>query len=96
MTYISSEEKCKRITKYILMALITICCLRYIPSRLLSNEELIIIAFTSSISFAILDMISPSITINHKVITQKSNEAKPYDNEMNSIVDSPTVSIDLN
>lgn len=64
MTYISNSEKCKRITKYILMGLVTTCSLRYIPNTLLSTRELIMISFISSISFAILDMTSPSMVID--------------------------------
>ena len=64
MTYISNSEKCKRITKYILMGLVTTCSLRYIPNTLLTTRELIMISFISSISFAILDMTSPSMVID--------------------------------
>lgn len=64
MSNISGKEKCKRLTKYIVMSLITVCCIRYIPNKLLSNQELIMIAFSVSISFALLDMISPSIVVN--------------------------------
>ncbi len=68
MLKITNKEKCKRIIKYILMGLIMLVSLRYIPNQLLDNSELITISFISSISFAILDMISPSILISQKTI----------------------------
>ncbi len=68
MLKITNKEKCKRIIKYILMGLIMLVSLRYIPNQLLDNSELLTISFISSISFAILDMISPSILISQKTI----------------------------
>ena len=68
MLKITNKEKCKRITKYILMGLTMLVSLRYIPNQLLDNSELLTISFISSISFAILDMISPSILISQKTI----------------------------
>tara|TARA_B100002019_G_C21157547_1_gene541529 strand:+ start:418 stop:630 length:213 start_codon:yes stop_codon:yes gene_type:complete len=68
MLKITNKEKCKRIIKYILMGLTMLVSLRYIPNQLLDNSELLTISFISSISFAILDMISPSILISQKTI----------------------------
>ena len=68
MLKITNKEKCKRIIKYILTGLIMLVSLRYIPNQLLDNSELLTISFISSISFAILDMISPSILISQKTI----------------------------
>ena len=62
---------CKRIIKYILMCLIMLVSLRYIPNQLLNNSELLTLAFISAISFALLDMISPSILISQKTINEK-------------------------
>ena len=42
--------------------------LRYIPYQLLNNSELLSLSFISAISFAMLDMISPSILISQKTI----------------------------
>ena len=68
MLKITNKEKCKRIIKYILMGLTMLVSLRYIPNQLLDNSELLTISFILSISFAILDMISPSILISQKTI----------------------------
>lgn len=65
--------KLQRLTKYILMGLIVIIATRYIPNNVLKNKEIIMIGATSSISFAILDMISPTIKIlqNNKPVSEK-------------------------
>jgi|TARA_Y100000813_G_C24091722_1_gene318556 hypothetical protein len=68
MLKITNKEKCKRIIKYILMGLVILVSLRYVPTQLLDNSELLMISFISSISFAILDMLSPSILISQKTI----------------------------
>ena len=57
-------SKIQRIIKYILMGFIVIMTTRYIPDNILKNKEIIMIGATSSISFAILDMVSPSIKLN--------------------------------
>jgi hypothetical protein len=97
MTAISNSEKCKRITKYILMGLVTTCALRYVPSTLLDNRELLMVSFIVSISFAMLDMISPSIVISEtKTITkvevpemiQKKEESSNSSEEIEDPVDS--------
>jgi len=61
----------KKLTKYILIGLIVIIATRYIPDTILQTKEIIMIGVTSSIAFAILDMISPSIKIQQ--IAQKQN-----------------------
>ena len=59
----------ERIIKYIIMGLIVILATRYIPDTLLQPKELIMIGSTSSIAFAILDMISPAIKVNQKLLS---------------------------
>jgi hypothetical protein len=56
-------SKLRKLTKYILIGLIIVLATKYIPDNKLQTKEIIMISATSSISFAILDMISPSITI---------------------------------
>lgn len=68
MLKITNKEKCKRIIKYILMGLVILVSIRYVPTQLLDTSELLMISFISSISFAILDMVSPSILISQKTI----------------------------
>lgn len=59
----------ERIIKYIIMGLIVILATRYIPDTLLQSKELIMIGATSSIAFAILDMISPAIKVNQNPLS---------------------------
>jgi hypothetical protein len=54
----------KKIIKYVLFGLICAISLRYIPSSIIKNKEILMIAAIMSISFAIIDMISPSIKVN--------------------------------
>ena len=67
-------SKLQKITKYILMGLIVVLATKYIPDNNLQIKEIIMIGATSSISFAILDMISPAVLIQSKVTQQ---EVKP-------------------
>ena len=59
-----NELKIERIFKYIIMTLISIICVRYIPSYTIPYNELIMIGMTIAITFSILDMVSPSIKVN--------------------------------
>ena len=61
-----NDLKIERIIKYIIMGLVVIIAARYIPDILLPTKELIMIGATSSIVFAILDMVSPTIIVNQK------------------------------
>jgi hypothetical protein len=54
------------------MSLIIIIAMRYIPDTKIQQKEIIMIGITSSIVFAILDMISPSIKIYKTPTTNKS------------------------
>jgi len=56
-------EKSKRIIKYILMGFIILVAVRYIPNQPINTKEIIIIGLISSISFGMLDMVSPSIKV---------------------------------
>lgn len=53
----------QKMIKYILMGLLIIIATRYIPDNALKNKEIIMIGATSSIVFAILDMVSPAIQV---------------------------------
>jgi len=53
----------QRIIKYLLFGLIVCISARYVPSLPLNYKEIIIIGCTASISFAIIDMISPTIKL---------------------------------
>jgi len=67
----------QRLTKYILMGLIVVIATRYIPDNIMQTKEIIMIGATSSIAFAILDMISPAIHIQ-----QTKPEEKPIPNKV--------------
>ncbi len=64
----------QRLTKYVLMGLIVVIATRYIPDNIIQTKEIIMIGATSSIAFAILDMISPAITIQQ---SQQANSEQP-------------------
>jgi hypothetical protein len=53
----------KKLIKYVLFGLICAISLRYIPSSIMKNKEILMISAIMSISFGIIDMISPSIKI---------------------------------
>lgn len=74
-------SKIQKLTKYILMGLIVVLATKYIPDNNLQMKEIIMIGATSSISFAILDMISPAVSINTKPASQEvTSETKPKSN----------------
>jgi hypothetical protein len=54
-----------KIIKYLLFGLINGIMLRYIPSSIIKNRDILIISLLMSILFAIMDMISPSIKIKN-------------------------------
>ena len=60
---LNTLEKSKRIIKYILMGFIILVAVRYIPNQPINTKEIIMIGLISSISFAMLDMVSPSIKV---------------------------------
>jgi hypothetical protein len=71
--------KLQRLTKYILMGLIVVIATRYIPDNVLKTKEIIMIGATSSISFAILDMISPAVRISQdkKPVSESESKSVP-------------------
>lgn len=66
----------QKIIKYVLIGLIIIVSARYIPDKRLHNKEIIMIGSTSAISYAILDMISPTIRISQCVKDDKLKNNK--------------------
>ena len=54
-----------KIMKYIIIGLIINISLKYIPDTNINTNDIIIISCISSITYAIMDMISPSITIKN-------------------------------
>ena len=60
--------------KYILMGLIIIISLKYIPIDPLKSKEILMIGAIGSISLALLDMVSPSISINKKAMDEVKSQ----------------------
>ena len=60
------DLKIEKFLKYIIMTLLTIIIVRYIPNYTLPLKELIMIGMTTSITFSILDMVSPTVKVNNK------------------------------
>ena len=60
-----------KIVKYILMGLFIFIAIKYIPEKLLKNNEIILITISSLIVFIILDIVSPSINVN--ITSQQTN-----------------------
>ncbi len=58
----------QRIVKYLLIGLIVSIATRYTPIIPQKNREIIIIGCSASISFAIIDMISPTIKFEDNLI----------------------------
>ena len=54
----------KHLIKYILIGLITMLSITYIPTTTLYNDDILIISFIVSITYAIIDTILPSIKNN--------------------------------
>jgi hypothetical protein len=53
----------EKIIKYILMTLVVIICLIYIPNYSLNYNDIFIVSCIITISYAILDMVSPNIKL---------------------------------
>ena len=60
-----------KIFKYLIIALSVYVAVKYIPEKNVEHKELLMVSSIASLTFAILDMISPSI-----VVTKPSNEPK--------------------
>ena len=51
----------KRLFKYVIMVLMTVICLRYIPQNYVNLNETLMISLSTSTTFALLDLYTPSI-----------------------------------
>lgn len=52
----------QKIFKYLIMGLSIYLAAKYVPDKPINNMEILMLSFIASITFAILDMICPSIT----------------------------------
>jgi hypothetical protein len=53
----------KKIVKYLLFGFIVGLSVRYVPKNTINNKEIIMIGAIASISFGIIDIISPSVVV---------------------------------
>lgn len=60
---VQDPDQKKKIIKYLLFGLIISISVRYIPTNQINNKEILMIGALSSITFGILDMVSPSIEV---------------------------------
>jgi uncharacterized BrkB/YihY/UPF0761 family membrane protein len=67
----------ERMIKYILLGLIVILAIKYIPETQLPTKELLMIGATSTIAFAILDLVSPAVRLQKKYIEESNELTKP-------------------
>lgn len=56
----------ERMIKYVLLGLIVVLATKYIPENKLPTKELLMIGATSTIAFAILDLVSPAVRVQQK------------------------------
>lgn len=61
---LNNPETKKKFIKYLLFGLIVAISTRYIPTNTMNNKEILMIASVASISFGIIDMVSPSLSVN--------------------------------
>jgi hypothetical protein len=61
---LSDPEIKKKIVKYLIMTLLVSLSARYTTSLILPNEDVVILGLIAGIVFALLDMFTPSISLN--------------------------------
>lgn len=61
---VQDPDRKKKLIKYLLFGLIIALSIRYIPTNQIDNREILMISLLASVSFGIIDMVSPSIIIN--------------------------------
>tara|TARA_B110000971_G_C19853303_1_gene428175 strand:- start:225 stop:428 length:204 start_codon:yes stop_codon:yes gene_type:complete len=61
---LNNPDTKKKLIKYLLLGLIVGISTRYIPTNTINNKEILMIAAIASISFGIIDMVSPSLSGN--------------------------------
>jgi hypothetical protein len=61
---VQDPDRKKKLIKYLLFGLIVGLSIRYVPTNRIDNKEILMISALASISFGIIDMVSPSIVVN--------------------------------
>lgn len=60
---VQDPDQKKKLIKYLLFGLVVGMSVRYVPTNQINNKEILMIAALASISFGIIDMVSPSIVV---------------------------------
>ena len=60
---VQDPDQKKKIIKYLLFGLIVGLSVRYVPTNQIKDKEILMIAALASITFGIIDMVSPSIVV---------------------------------
>ena len=67
-------QKSQKIIKFILIGLIIYLALKYVPDNKIDEKEMIMISAIGTISFALLDMMSPSIYLHDNLHKNKKKD----------------------
>jgi hypothetical protein len=60
---VQDPDRKKKLVKYLLFGIIVGMSVRYVPSNRINDKEILMIGALASISFGIIDMVSPSIVV---------------------------------
>jgi hypothetical protein len=60
---VQDTDSKKKLIKYLLFGLVVGMSIRYIPTNQINNKEILMIAALASVTFGIIDMVSPSIVV---------------------------------
>jgi hypothetical protein len=60
---VQDPDRKKKLIKYLLFGVIVGISTRYVPSNRVNDNEILMIAALASITFGIIDMVSPSIVV---------------------------------
>lgn len=60
---VQDPDRKKKLVKYLLFGILISISTRYIPSTKINDKEILMIGAIASISFGIIDMLSPTIVV---------------------------------
>ena len=61
---VDDTDRKKKLVKYLLFGLVVAISIRYVSTNKVENKEILMISAIASITFGIVDMVSPSIVVN--------------------------------